>query len=98
MCWLSPGRASGRSLSLRQSQDRVEINFDNFNRAGQIRDDEDLNASWAEIIRLRNYECDPVRWAAWVESGIYRPGQLWAGCHVSSPAALWARVKPFCGR
>jgi hypothetical protein len=70
------------SISFRQSQDRVEINFDNFHRARQKRDDEDLNASWAGIIRLRNYEYDPVRWAAGVESGIYRSAQPSAGCHV----------------
>jgi proline iminopeptidase len=46
-----------------RNQDRVEINWDNFNRywSGQIRDDEDLKARWAEIIPLYDYEYDPVR-------------------------------------
>src|SRR6202789_2286532 len=57
-----------------RNQDRVEINWDNFNRywTGQIRDDEDLKARWAEIIPLYDYEYDPVRSAAAVEAGIYR--------------------------
>jgi proline iminopeptidase len=57
-----------------RNQDRVEIDWDNFNRywSGQIRDDEDLKARWAEIIPLYDYEYDPVRSAARVESGIYR--------------------------
>jgi proline iminopeptidase len=57
-----------------RSQDRIEINWDNFNRywSGQIRDDDDLKARWAEIIPLYDYEYDPVRSAARVESGIYR--------------------------
>jgi proline iminopeptidase len=57
-----------------RNQDRVEINWDNFNRywSGQIRDDEDLKARWAEIIPLYDYEYDPVRSAARVESGVYR--------------------------
>jgi proline iminopeptidase len=57
-----------------RNQDRVEINWDNFNRywSGQIRDDEDLKARWAEIIPLYDYEYDPVRAAARVESGVYR--------------------------
>ena len=57
-----------------RNQDRVEINWDNFNRywSGQIRDDEDLKARWAEIIPLYDYEYDPVRSAERVESGIYR--------------------------
>jgi len=57
-----------------RNQDRVEINWDNFNRywSGQIRDDEDLKARWAEIIPLYDYEYDPVRSAARVESGSYR--------------------------
>ena len=57
-----------------RNQDRVEINWDNFDRywSGRIRDDEDLKARWAEIIPLYDYEYDPVRSAAAVESGIYR--------------------------
>jgi proline iminopeptidase len=55
-------------------QDRVAINWDNFNRywSGQIRDDDDLKARWAEIIPLYDYEYDPVRSAAAVEAGLYR--------------------------
>jgi proline iminopeptidase len=57
-----------------RNQDRVEINWDNFDRywSGRIRDDEDLKARWAEIIPLYDYEYDPVRSAAAVEAGIYR--------------------------
>ncbi|HTZ92652.1 MAG TPA: alpha/beta hydrolase [Streptosporangiaceae bacterium] len=57
-----------------RNQDRVKINWDNFNRywSGQIRDNEDLKARWAEIIPLYDYEYDPVRSAARVESGSYR--------------------------
>jgi proline iminopeptidase len=57
-----------------RNQDRVAINWDNFHRywSGQIRDDEDLKARWAEIIPLYDYEYDPVRSAERVESGIYR--------------------------
>jgi proline iminopeptidase len=57
-----------------RNQDRVEINWDNFNRywSGQIRDDEDLKARWAEIIPLYDYEYDAGRSAARVESGVYR--------------------------
>src|SRR5487761_134479 len=57
-----------------RNQDRVAINWDNFHRywSGQIRDDEDLKARWAEIIPLYDYEYDPVASAARVEAGIYR--------------------------
>lgn len=57
-----------------RNQDRVEINWDNFNRywSGQIRDDEDLKARWAEIIPLYDYDYDPARSAERVESGSYR--------------------------
>ena len=57
-----------------RNQSRAEINWDNFNRywSGQIRDNEDLKARWAEIIPLYDYEYDPVRSAARVESGSYR--------------------------
>ena len=80
-----PGDRAARHLRRREqpgarlyenarNQDRVEINWDNFNRywSGQIRDDEDLKARWAEIIPLYDYEYDPVRSAARVEAGIYR--------------------------
>jgi proline iminopeptidase len=57
-----------------RNQDRVEINWDNFDRywSGRIRDDEDLKARWAEIIPMYDYEYDPVRSAERVEAGIYR--------------------------
>ena len=70
--------ADGSNLNLAfenaRNQDRIEINWDNFNRywTGQIRDDEDLKARWAEIIPLYDYEYDPVASAARVEAGIYR--------------------------
>ena len=57
-----------------RNQDRVEINWDNFDRywTGRIRDDEDLKARWAEIIPLYDYEYDPVALGRAVEAGIYR--------------------------
>lgn len=57
-----------------RNQDRVAINWDNFDRywTGRITDDEDLKARWAEIIPLYDYEYDPVASAARVEAGIYR--------------------------
>ena len=49
-----------RAYENARNQDRVEINWDNFDRywGGQIRDDEDLKARWAEIIPLYDYEYD----------------------------------------
>ncbi|MCU1664000.1 MAG: pip [Pseudonocardia sp.] len=70
--------ADGSNLELAfeyaRNQDRVEINWDNFNRywSGNIRDDEDLKARWAEIIPLYDYEYDAERSAAEVEARIYR--------------------------
>ncbi len=70
--------ADGSNLALAfenaRNQDRVEINWDNFNRywAGEMVDDEDLKARWAEIIPLYDHDFDPVRSAAAVEAGIYR--------------------------
>jgi proline iminopeptidase len=63
-----------RAYENARHQDRVEINWDNFNRywGGQIRDNEDLKARWAEIIPLYDYEYDAERSAARVEAGIYR--------------------------
>src|ERR1700722_9147324 len=57
-----------------RNQDRVAINWDNFDRywTGRSTDDEDLKARWAEIIPLSDYEYDPVASAARVEAGIYR--------------------------
>ncbi len=55
-------------------QDRVEINWDNFDRywSGRITDDDDLKARWAEIIPLYDFDYDPVKSAAAVEAGSYR--------------------------
>ncbi|MDQ1609765.1 MAG: proline iminopeptidase [Microbacteriaceae bacterium] len=70
--------ADGSNLELAfenaRNQDRVEINWDNFNRywTGNIYDDADLKARWAEIIPLYDFEYDPVASAARVEAGIYR--------------------------
>lgn len=70
--------ADGSNLELAfenaRTQDRVEINWDDFDRywSGRIRDDADLKACWAELIPLYDYEYDPVRSAAAVEAGIYR--------------------------
>lgn len=70
--------ADGSNLSLAfdnaREQDRVEINWDNFTRywSGEIYDDADLKARWAELIPLYDFEYDPVKAAASVEAGIYR--------------------------
>lgn len=70
--------ADGSNLKLAfenaRHQDRVEINWDNFNRywSGNIRDDVDLKACWAEMIPLYDFEYDPVKSAAAVEAGYYR--------------------------
>ena len=63
-----------RAFESARHQDRVEINWDNFNRywSGRIYDDADLKARWADIIPLYDYEYDPVAAAARVEAGIYR--------------------------
>jgi proline iminopeptidase len=57
-----------------RNQTRVEINWENFNRywSGNIRDDADLKACWAELIPLYDFEYDPEVAAARVEAGIYR--------------------------
>ncbi|WP_232818986.1 alpha/beta fold hydrolase [Homoserinimonas sp. OAct 916] len=57
-----------------RNQDRVEINWDNFNRywTGNIRDDADLKACWAEMIPLYDFEYDKEKSDAAVEAGIYR--------------------------
>ena len=49
-----------RAYENARNQNRVEINWDNFDRywGGQIRDDEDLKARWAEIIPLYDFEYD----------------------------------------
>jgi proline iminopeptidase len=63
-----------RAYENARRQDRIEINWDNFDRywSGRIYDDEDLKARWADIIPLYDYEYDPVQAAARVEAGIYR--------------------------
>jgi proline iminopeptidase len=70
------GRRGGldRALESARNQTRVAIDWDNFDRywSGQMRDNEDLKARWAEIIPLYDFEYDPVRSAASVEAGIYR--------------------------
>ncbi len=57
-----------------RNQDRVEIDWDSFDRywTGRIHDDEDLKARWAELIPLYDFDYDPVRSAAAVEAGTYR--------------------------
>ncbi len=70
--------ADGSNLSLAfenaRNQDRVEINWDNFNRywSGNIYDDQDLKERWAELIPLYDFEYDPVAASARVEAGYYR--------------------------
>jgi proline iminopeptidase len=57
-----------------RDQTRVEINWDNFNRywSGNVRDDADLKACWAELIPLYDFDYDPEEAKARVEAGIYR--------------------------
>jgi proline iminopeptidase len=70
--------ADGSNLELAfenaRNQDRVKINWDNFNRywSGNMRDDEELKACWAELIPLYDYEYDAEKAAKRVEAGIYR--------------------------
>lgn len=70
--------ADGSNLALAfenaRNQHRVEINWDNFNRywGGEIRDDADLKACWAELIPLYDFDYDAEKSAARVEAGIYR--------------------------
>jgi proline iminopeptidase len=63
-----------RAFENARHQDRVEINWENFNRywSGQIYDDDDLKARWAEIIPLYDFEYDAEASRARVEAGIYR--------------------------
>jgi proline iminopeptidase len=71
----SPDRSNlDRAHEYARTQTRIEINWDNYNRywGGEIYDDEDLKARWAEIIPLYDFEYDPVVSAARVEAGIYR--------------------------
>jgi proline iminopeptidase len=57
-----------------RNQTRVAVNWENFDRywSGNIRDDADLKACWAELIPLYDFEYDPVESAARVEAGSYR--------------------------
>lgn len=70
--------ADGSNLELAfenaRSQDRVEIDWERFNRYwhGEVHDDADLKQLWSELIPLYDYEYDPVKSAAAVEAGIYR--------------------------
>jgi len=59
---------------LAHKQTRVKLNWENYDRywSGNIRDDADLKACWAELIPLYDFEYDPVKAAARVEAGIYR--------------------------
>jgi proline iminopeptidase len=63
-----------RAYENARAQTRITINWDNFNRywSGQIYDNEDLKARWADIIPLYDFEYDPVAAAERVEAGIYR--------------------------
>ena len=63
-----------RAYENARHQDRVAINWENFDRywTGRIHDDEDLKARWAEIIPLYDYEYDAEASAARVEGGSYR--------------------------
>jgi proline iminopeptidase len=63
-----------RAYENARNQDRIAINWDNFDRywSGRIYDDADLKARWADIIPLYDFEYDPVAAAARVEAGIYR--------------------------
>ena len=57
-----------------RTQTRVAVNWENFDRywSGNIRDDADLKACWAELIPLYDFDHDPVASAASVEAGYYR--------------------------
>jgi proline iminopeptidase len=70
--------ADGSNLELAfenaRNQDRVEIDWESFDRywSGRIHDDDDLKARWAELIPLYDFDYDPVKSAAAVEAGFYR--------------------------
>ncbi|UIJ33773.1 alpha/beta fold hydrolase [Allobranchiibius sp. GilTou73] len=70
--------ADGSNLKLAfenaRNQDRIEIDWDNFNRywSGRIRDDADLKQCWSEMIGLYDHDYDPARSAEAVENGYYR--------------------------
>jgi proline iminopeptidase len=63
-----------RAYENARNQDRVTIDWDNFDRywTGKIRDDADLKARWAELIPLYDFSYDAEASAARVEAGSYR--------------------------
>jgi proline iminopeptidase len=63
-----------RAYENARTQTRIEINWDNFNRYwhGEIYDDEDLKQRWADIIPLYDFNYDPEKSNADVETRIYR--------------------------
>ena len=63
-----------RAYANARDQDRVSIDWDNFDRywTGKIRDDEDLKARWGELIPLYDFSYDAAASAARVEAGSYR--------------------------
>jgi proline iminopeptidase len=70
--------ADGSNLELAfenaRNQDRVEIDWERFNRYwhGETRDDADLKQLWSELIPLYDHDYDAAKSAAAVEAGIYR--------------------------
>ena len=70
--------ADGSNLELAfenaRNQDRVEIDWERFNRYwhGETRDDADLKSLWSELIPLYDKHYDAERSAAAVEAGYYR--------------------------
>jgi proline iminopeptidase len=70
--------ADGSNLELAfenaRNQDRVEIDWERFNRYwhGEVHDDADRKQLWSELIPLYDYEYDAEKSAAAVEAGIYR--------------------------
>jgi proline iminopeptidase len=63
-----------RAYENARNQDRIEINWDNFNRYwhGEITDDEDLKQRWKDIIPLYDFEYNEEKSNADVEKRIYR--------------------------
>ena len=70
--------ADGSNLELAfenaRNQDRVEIDWERFNRYwhGETRDDADLKQLWSELIPLYDHDYDAEESAAAVEAGYYR--------------------------
>ena len=70
--------ADGKNLEVAfenaRNQNRIEIQWDNFNRywTGRIRDDADLKQCWSEMIGLYDHDYDPERSTRAVEEGTYR--------------------------